>query len=60
MNVVAFNRCTDPKTFSEMKPPGYWSTSDNWWVPVTLIIDEKMAQRIGDRDEWFVEPKVEG
>jgi hypothetical protein len=55
MTVVAFNRCTDPKTFAEMKPPGYWCTSSNQLVPVTLISEEKMAERIAERDEWFTD-----
>ena len=53
MKVVAFNRCTDPKTFAEIQAPGYWSTSDGRWVSVTLISDEEMAQRIADRDDWY-------
>ena len=53
MKVVAFNRCTNPETFAELKPSGYWCSTLGYFVPVRMISDEEMAERIADREEWF-------
>jgi hypothetical protein len=34
-----------PKTFAELKPPGYWSALLGYFVPVTMETDEEFWAR---------------
>ena len=42
-----------PKTFADMKPPGYWSASSGRFITVRLVTDEEFWEDNDTLKDWY-------